>query len=710
MKTLVKFAVTVGAALLFQNAVHAQNTRVGATSVVPNASSMLEIDGITGLAQAKGVLLPRITQAQRLAMNPLPAAAQGLLVYQTNTVGTSLEGFYYNISITVVPNWVYVVNESAGWLTRGNAGTVAGTNFIGTTDAIDFVTKTGGITPANERLRVLKTGEVVVNDISVQAGDVFSVYGNSTTNGVNANTSAIGDFAINGYSSSLGIGVYGENKGTGIGVMGSSTGTGVYGTTNSLSAQPGVYGENYNAAPGLPANTSAYGVYGYTNRVASGTGGSRAILGLVDAAVVSGGAYGVQGQVSNPVGLGVFGTNLAASGGPVGVQGQAASPNGLAVVGITNTINGNPAAATAGYGVYGQANGPASINGSLIGVRGSTIAAITTGGAIGVYGSSSSSAGSGVHAFNANVSGTGLMAGGNAVPTITYLVAGSGCAVSSTILGGFFKASSVATGTGILAVGNNSANLLPGTGAGVVGSGSQYGVMGFAASNVSTNPLNNNVANGINGSAGGYFEVQNAGLSVAWAYVGVREAAGPAGLRKIIGNGTVNTIVKDLQGEYVSLSCPEAPENFFQDYGTGVLQQGMAHITLDPVFAKNIAVDDQHPLRIFIQLRDDCNGVFVFNENADGFDVKELLGGNSNARFFWTVTANRADEVLSDGTTAAYSKERFSKAPGPLQAKQNMQQAQTSDQQELMKSGEKSIRAGENATQQPVRREKKQLK
>lgn len=40
---------------------------------------------------------------------------------------------------------------SPAWLLPGNAGTIAGTNFIGTTDNIDFVTKTNGI----ERLRIL---------------------------------------------------------------------------------------------------------------------------------------------------------------------------------------------------------------------------------------------------------------------------------------------------------------------------------------------------------------------------------------------------------------------------------------------------------------------------------------------------------------------------------------------------------------------------
>ena len=45
---------------------------------------------------------------------------------------------------------------STDWKTTGNAGTVAGTNFIGSTDAIDFVTKTNN----TERMRITSTGNM----------------------------------------------------------------------------------------------------------------------------------------------------------------------------------------------------------------------------------------------------------------------------------------------------------------------------------------------------------------------------------------------------------------------------------------------------------------------------------------------------------------------------------------------------------------------
>ena len=141
---------------------YAQNGGIGAAAFVPNPSSMFEIQ--SGAAGNKGFLPPRVTDAQRAAMNPLPAAAQGLIVYQTNTVGASLEGIYYNTSLTTTPNWVYL--SSGGWLLSGNAGTApgvaAGQNYLGTTDVRDFVIATNSI----EAVRVLSNQFVKISTLS----------------------------------------------------------------------------------------------------------------------------------------------------------------------------------------------------------------------------------------------------------------------------------------------------------------------------------------------------------------------------------------------------------------------------------------------------------------------------------------------------------------------------------------------------------------
>jgi hypothetical protein len=140
----------------------AQNGGIGAAAFVPNASSMFEIQ--SGAGFNKGFLPPRVTDAQRAAMNPLPAAAQGLIVYQTNTVGASLEGLYFNTSVTTTPNWVYV--SGSGWALSGNAGTTPGVavgqNFLGTTDTKDFIIATNSL----EAVRVLSNQFVKVSTLS----------------------------------------------------------------------------------------------------------------------------------------------------------------------------------------------------------------------------------------------------------------------------------------------------------------------------------------------------------------------------------------------------------------------------------------------------------------------------------------------------------------------------------------------------------------
>lgn len=143
---------------------------------------------------------------------------------------------------------------------------------------------------------------------------------------------------------------------------------------------------------------------------------------------------------------------------------------------------------------------------------------------------------------------------------------------------------------------------------------------------------------------------------------------------KIIGNGTVSTIVEGSDGLDKVMFAPEAPEVLFEDYGSGQLQNGHAQISIDPDLVNNIEVSDAHPLRVFIQLEGDCNGVFVSNKTAQGFSVRELAGGNSNVAFSWHIVANRKDEVANgSGASSRYSDLRFPDAPARIEAGQMQQ-------------------------------------
>ncbi len=101
---------------------YAQNIGINATGDTPDPSAMLDVS-----ATNKGMLVPRMTTVQRTA---IATPAQGLLVYDTDTNTF----WFYNASV-----WTNLSAAlGAGWLLTGNAGTVDGNNFIGTTDNIPF--------------------------------------------------------------------------------------------------------------------------------------------------------------------------------------------------------------------------------------------------------------------------------------------------------------------------------------------------------------------------------------------------------------------------------------------------------------------------------------------------------------------------------------------------------------------------------------------
>lgn len=302
----------------------------------------------------------------------------------------------------------------------------------------------------------------------------------------------------------------------------------------------------------------------------------------------------------------------------------------------------NTSSSTTGFGVFGTINGG---SGSA-GVRGTG----NTGNGNAVTGVGQSATAFGLRGHNTNASGTGEVISGNGVGA-SYFTAGSGAAMTGSTTGVWGRVTD-GTGTGGIFSGNAQGGTFLTGGSGLSGVGTNIGVVGFS----------NSLVNGVL-RAGGYFDTGN---GQSYAYVGARTTLNV--LRKIEGNGTVNTVVKDLNNKQVVLSCPETPENLFQDFGRGQLINGKAHINIDPVFAKNIVVNEKHPLRVFIQLKGDCNGVFVTNETGSGFDVVELKGGASNVKFDYFITANRCDETLPDGSVSKYSEERFAPAMGAQQS------------------------------------------
>ena len=144
---------------------------INTDSSLPDNSAMLDVKSIT-----KGLLMPRMTQAQR---NAIVTPAAGLTIFQTDNT----PGIYFNSGTSAAPVWVMAGSGSGGtgtgWSTTGNGATNPAINFIGTTDNKDLIFKRSSVW----------AGVIGVSNTSFG----LSAFNSSSTGGYN---SAFGDYAL----------------------------------------------------------------------------------------------------------------------------------------------------------------------------------------------------------------------------------------------------------------------------------------------------------------------------------------------------------------------------------------------------------------------------------------------------------------------------------------------------------------------------------
>jgi hypothetical protein len=303
-------------------------------------------------------------------------------------------------------------------------------------------------------------------------------------------------------------------------------------------------------------------------------------------------------------------------------------------------------------------------NAAGVALTGQNSAAAGSGAGIGVYGATQQSLGFGVYGLNFNTNGSGVLGVGNNVPSYLNVVGASGgsffgntvgaygYASAQTGYGVYGKAPDLTSAYGVVGAANNVQGAAPPIGAGGAFFGYIYGISALQTDL----SLNTQQAAGyfINGNTN---QVANSTTLVeAWSAANTHY--------KIWQNtlGAVSASVPDLNGNPVTLHAPETPEFYFQDYGQAQLVNGKAHITIDPILAKNVTINAQHPLRVFVQLEGDCKGVFVTNKTENGFDVVELGGGTSNTTFQWSITCNVADAQIGN-RVSKFADLRFEKGP-----------------------------------------------
>ncbi len=209
----------------------------------------------------------------------------------------------------------------------------------------------------------------------------------------------------------------------------------------------------------------------------------------------------------------------------------------------------------------------------------------------------------------------------------------------------------------------------PGYSVGVQGLANSQNQDGFGLMGIT---FCNNVAAA---NAGGYFEANNYAGTTNYAFSYVANA----GLnRKIAGSGTVSEIIPTPNHGRITLTCPESPEYWYQDYGSVKMVNGFAHVDLDPILADIIMVDQDHPIRVFTTPVDMPNfkGVTVTNRTANGFDLVELNGGNSTGWIDYQI-------VVKPKTN--FGEGRFPQAPGPAGLKEDPLAAKARNQPDRSK-------------------------
>jgi hypothetical protein len=375
--------------------------------------------------------------------------------------------------------------------------------------------------------------------------------------------------------------------------------TGVAGAADAL--QPGVYGQ-FGDVSGLPPGLTA-GVLGASSLAAGVHGWSQADHGVEGESETSTGvwgasrrAYGVIGQTGGaPFGPRFSDPNSRVSGDqrsvPAGVWGTATATFGVA---------GSSFKAS---GVLGQSGAPPAFDPKVNHTGGVTGTSRDAAGVVGV-----SQNGFGVVAVSqvrAGVAATSQKAAG------VYAVSG--------------------TNSGVFGVSGVAGPLVPNPElphmAGVIGSsGAQPGVIGTSKAQFGVYGFSHD-------SIGVFGQTANPG-SYAGAFLGNVLVNGA-----FTATGAKAAAVPFPDGTRRLLYCMESPELWFEDFGTAKLKRGRAVVKLDARFAMVITRD----YRVFLSPEGDCRGLFVRRKTAAHFEVRELMGGESNVAFSYRIVGKRKD-------------------------------------------------------------------
>ena len=630
-------------------------------------------------------------------------AADGILTGNgvnmvSNGTGNSSVTMMYNATLA---RWVVTsasgMLEGNAWNLTGNAGTSAATNFVGTTDNVDFVTRTNN----TEKMRVTNAGRVGIGTASSAIGTTYGF----------EKLKLAGDANINDVElEAIGAGGFGPFI-----VFAKSNGTYSTGTRTIVNNGDQIGNFQYNAYDGTAYRPAAHiivrvdGVPGandiptrmdfYTSPDGSAAATQR--LSITNAGNIGIGTTAPDAsallQVS-AINKGVLIPNIALTA--TNAAGPITAPATSLLVYNTATAGAGATAVTPGH-YYNAGTGAApdwrrfatgntgwNVGGNYL--TATSIFGSLSNDAIDIYtnntfrGRMNNTDGEfSWGATNSPYTGDALCGVGTAaLPfALNGYSANDGSAVWGEILTGNttnFSATNglyygTGTGAGIYGeyLGTNTSNTRSGVygvttttatgGAGTIGyhgaaSGNQHmGVLGYY----------NGAAFGIGvygiGFGGGLITGNNDIAVVGWR-ANNQNYSGYFNGNHVIANGTKSASVPTTQGNQL-LYVMESPEVWFEDFGSANLVNGEATIILDDLFMETVLIDEKHKMHVFIQVNGECEDVYV-TKGTNSFTVKEKNGGASNVEFSYRIVAKRYhfadhrfgnDPVWGKGDTRQYS-------------------------------------------------------
>jgi len=590
---------TLGNSVLFQSG-SGTTAKVGINTTTPTVT----LD-VKGAGTIRGLLsLPSLSAA---------TAAAGK---NSQPLGLTASAFSSTTSTAV--------NQNFRWLAEP-----AGNNTTAPSGTLNLLFGTGTATPTETGFHIGSNGQ-----ITFATGQTFP--GTGTITGVT--TAAGSGLTGGGTSGSLGLSLTnacaanqilkwsgtawacaGMNAGTITGVTAGTdlTGGGTSGNitlnldttkvpllaaTNTFVGNQNITGD-LNVSNGISVTGNSFA--GTSNGLAAlqvtqgGTTGSGALVGISHSNLAGSGA--------------ILGTALSTSGQVFGVEGTAQNSTAAGVYGVDGKQSSTGASWVAtfinGSGVWGDGG-----NDGFQGVLG------TSDNSSALLGANNSPQDAAVYGFNLNTTQTAPgVTGGTNSPTGFGMI-GQGYLASNTYLSHI---------------------------------GSQpFGVVGEAGDETASAGL----PIGVWGAADtGYAVVgeNTSSLVPAGAFLNVSDTAGnPAFVAgSDLGNCTIDTEgnmgcngiisgqVPAAGARKVSLYAMQSPENWFEDFGGGRLSSGAATVVLDPAFAET--VNSSADYHVFLTPKGDCKGLFVAEESASGFVVREMGGGRSSVAFDYRIVAKR---------------------------------------------------------------------